>query len=243
MRIGDHPGSATTFVVLDARIGRPRNSFVAEDPTFQFSDILLARGALLYGEGASIVARDLATGAVRWTKEFPAAASVGGGVAPVQLHATQSADRVLVSEIAATAPHVVALDTRTGAALWDRPDSSVAAGGLAVDAVSERSGGLVGVAAARGARRAGGPGCRVSSPDPSAVRPSALPPVGSRSVRCATPAEAGRASADDDEDVAGADGVAGGGADLLHRAVDLGGDVVLHLHRLEHEQRLAGATA
>ena len=152
-RIGDHPGSATTFVVLDARTGRPRNSVVAEDPTFQFSDILLARGALLYGEGASIVARDLATGTVRWTKDFPAAASVGGGVAPVQLHATQSADRVLVSEIAAAAPHVVALDTRTGAALWDRPDSSVAAGGLAVDAVSERSGGLVGVAAERGATR------------------------------------------------------------------------------------------
>ena len=45
---------------------------------------------------------------------------------------------------------------------------------------------------------------------------------------------------DDDEDVAGADGVAVGDADLGHGARGLGVDVVLHLHRLEHEDGLTG---
>src|SRR2546429_25912 len=45
---------------------------------------------------------------------------------------------------------------------------------------------------------------------------------------------------DDDQHVAGAHRVTGRDADLLHGAAPLGVDVVLHLHRLEHEQRLAG---
>src|SRR5436190_2287596 len=45
---------------------------------------------------------------------------------------------------------------------------------------------------------------------------------------------------DDDQHVAGADRVTGRDADLLHGPTPLGIDVVLHLHRLEHEQRLAG---
>src|SRR5215207_2527487 len=43
---------------------------------------------------------------------------------------------------------------------------------------------------------------------------------------------------DDDQHVAGADRVTGADADLFHRPAALGVDVVLHLHRLEHEQRL-----
>src|SRR5437660_5176142 len=45
---------------------------------------------------------------------------------------------------------------------------------------------------------------------------------------------------DDDQHVAGAHRFTGRDADLLHGAAPLGVDVVLHLHRLEHEQRLAG---
>src|SRR4029450_12077734 len=65
--------------------------------------------------------------------------------------------------------------------------------------------------------------------------------TGSRVMRAsgarAHAARAGRLL-DDDEDVAGADGVAGRDAHFLHRARLLGADVVLHLHRLEHEHRL-----
>ena len=46
------------------------------------------------------------------------------------------------------------------------------------------------------------------------------------------------ASVDDGDDVAAADGVAGGDLDLLDRAGLLGGDLVLHLHRLEHDDGL-----
>jgi outer membrane protein assembly factor BamB len=152
-RIGEQPASATTFTVLDARTGRARNSFTAADPSIHFSDILLAYGALVYGERGSIVARDLTTAAVRWTKEFPEATYVGGGVASVLLHATPSADRVFVSETVGETPRVVALDTQTGAVVWDRPDSFVGAGGPAVSAFSDGANGLAGVATATGTTR------------------------------------------------------------------------------------------
>src|SRR4029077_9142782 len=47
-------------------------------------------------------------------------------------------------------------------------------------------------------------------------------------------------SFNDREDVAGSDAVARRHADFLHLARTFGRDVVLHFHRFEHEDRLAG---
>jgi len=49
--------------------------------------------------------------------------------------------------------------------------------------------------------------------------------------------------AEDDEELAALDGVAGADVDRLDGALGFGADLVLHLHRLEDEQRLSGCDA
>ena len=103
----------------------------------------------------------------------------------------------------------------------------------------ERSGGL-GHAVSRprpgGRRRASGRG----GSDRVEVVPRLLAGAGRRSVGRG----AGRARVAGDEDreqLAVVDGVADRDLEAANDAVDLGRDLVLHLHRLEHDERLAGA--
>jgi outer membrane protein assembly factor BamB len=123
-RSGDGPREPTTFFVLDAKDGKPRGSFAASDPSFLFSDMLLADGALVYAERSSVVARDLPDGATRWSHPFDDAVSFSG-VSGVAVMSTRGTQRVLVQ---VNGPgRVAALDLADGSERWTIPKASVRA--------------------------------------------------------------------------------------------------------------------
>lgn len=167
---GDRPGSSTTFSVLAARSGEVRSSFVAADPTYSFSDMVLAAGALVHGEGRSLVARDLATGETRWTHPFDDVPASASGLAGVYLRATDDPG-VVLAEIPG-AERVVALDARTGSVRWEASPATVRAGGPRVTVLGEAgTHRLVGVDTQTGRQRwrrsvpdaVGGPTTRITT--------------------------------------------------------------------------------
>ena len=151
-RSGNRPGSATTFFVLAARSGRQEASFTAADPSFQFSDMLIADDALVYGEGTMVVARDLITGAVRWTQPFADATVNLAGVPGVLVRAVIGADTMLLVDVQAGAGRTVALDGRSGAVLWEHPGASVAIASPTVTLLQPRADEVIAVATPTGRR-------------------------------------------------------------------------------------------
>jgi outer membrane protein assembly factor BamB len=127
-RSGDRPGSSTTFFVIDARTGEQTASFTATDPSYSFSDMVLADGALVYAEGASLVARDIASGNTRWTHAF-ADAVRSPGAPGVYARTTNGQKRVLAEIHGSESSRVAALDIRTGDASWEASPGFVRSGG------------------------------------------------------------------------------------------------------------------
>ncbi len=126
-RTVDRPGSATTFFVLDARTGKERANFGAADPTYSFSDFVLADDALVYAEGPSLVARELATGGTRWTHTFDVT-QIPGGTYGVYARTTEGR-RLVLAEVSGPSYRVVALDIDTGSVKWTNTPAFVRAGG------------------------------------------------------------------------------------------------------------------
>jgi outer membrane protein assembly factor BamB len=127
-RYGDHPGSSTTFFVIDTRRGEQTASFTAADPSFSFSDMVLADGALVYAEGTSLVARDITTGSTRWTHNFEGAVGTPGATG-VYARTTNGRKQVLAEIHGSDSARVVALDIRTGETSWEVPRAFVRSGG------------------------------------------------------------------------------------------------------------------
>jgi outer membrane protein assembly factor BamB len=85
------PSGATTFFVLDARTGKERSRFTAADPQMLFADFVLHDGLLVFGDGPSIVARDIRDGSTVWTRPregTPAEGTAGQWIDPSVRSAT-----------------------------------------------------------------------------------------------------------------------------------------------------------
>jgi outer membrane protein assembly factor BamB len=136
IRIGDRPAGATTFYVLDAHTGVQLATFTAADPSLVFSDVVLSRDGLVYGEGHALVARDLTTGQVSWTRTFDDA--FAQGVPGVSVRTTQDPDVVLAEVERSGSGRVVALDGRTGATEWEVSQARVRAGGPRISLLDPR---------------------------------------------------------------------------------------------------------
>ncbi len=127
-RSGDRPGSSTTFFVIDARTGEQTASFTAADPSFSFSDMVLADDALVYAEGAALVARDITSGDTRWTHAFDD--TVGTPGAPGIYARTTNGQKQVLAEIhGSDSSRVAALNIRTGATSWEASSGYVRSGG------------------------------------------------------------------------------------------------------------------
>ena len=128
LRTGDRPGSSTTFFVIDARTGAQTASFTADDPSFSFSDMVLADGALVYSEGTSLVARDVTSGDTRWTHAFDDVVGTPGA-AGVYARTTSGQKQVLAEIHRSGSTSVVALNIGTGATSWEVTQGYVRSGG------------------------------------------------------------------------------------------------------------------
>ena len=104
------PIAPTTFYVLDARTGDEVSRFEAADPRFSFSDFALTGSTLIYAEGASIIARQLEDGGVRWEKAFDVADTFEG----IALRVSEDPLTVFAADFAT----LTALDAGTGTERW-----------------------------------------------------------------------------------------------------------------------------
>jgi outer membrane protein assembly factor BamB len=120
VRSGPDPIAPTTFLVLDADSGRERTRFLSADPAIPFSDFAIVDGALVYAENGDALARDLATGRVRWRRHatFPRPLD-NGGLPWMRLQLSADHRTVFTSGERGIAE---VLDARTGAVLWNAKD-------------------------------------------------------------------------------------------------------------------------
>jgi outer membrane protein assembly factor BamB len=118
-RINGVPAAPIIFFVIDAQTGTELSRFDAGDPAVSFSNFSITDGALGYAEGASVLARDLATGSVRWRQqvgetEFPTSTSNK----PTVLLAVASDEQTVFAHNGNQAHPLIAFDARSGVTRW-----------------------------------------------------------------------------------------------------------------------------